>query len=204
MLRALPPGAPRRSRTTTSKPRSASSWAAVMPAIPPPSTRTLAIVQPVKHVGDVDVALHLELLHRHPADSEALEAVQPLPVGVGGHERRGGVERGAAAVPARDHVGVPVRPEVEYAAGPVEDERSVGRLVGGPDVDDADAVSADAHPVAAVTVHDGVDPGTADRAAVDEEVDPVGLPGLAEPLGPQVDGERGEELQVVAPTGDSG
>jgi len=41
MLRALPPGMSRHSSTTTSKPRSISSCAALMPATPPPRTMTL-------------------------------------------------------------------------------------------------------------------------------------------------------------------
>ena len=40
MLRALPPAPSRRSRTTTSKPRSISSCAALMPATPPPNKMT--------------------------------------------------------------------------------------------------------------------------------------------------------------------
>ena len=45
MLRALPPGMRWCSRTVTSKPRSASSWAAVIPATPPPRTSTSGTVR---------------------------------------------------------------------------------------------------------------------------------------------------------------
>src|SRR5262245_66446856 len=41
MLRALPPCVERASKTVTRKPRSASSWAALIPATPPPRMATL-------------------------------------------------------------------------------------------------------------------------------------------------------------------
>src|SRR5207244_9002101 len=97
--------------------------------------------------------------------------------------------------------GGPVGSEVEDTAGPVEDEGAVRRLVGRADVDHTDAVTPDAHPVAAVAVDDGVDAGADDPAALDEEVDPVPLRSLAEDLGTEVDGQGGEERQVVGPPG---
>src|SRR5919202_534735 len=102
-----------------------------MPATPPPTTTTLGIAQPIEHLGDVDVALDLQVGQVDAADAETLEAVEPGPVGMGGHERRRGIEGGPPAELAGRHLGVPVRPEIEDAPGPVEDERSVGGLVGG-------------------------------------------------------------------------
>src|SRR3954464_4407167 len=53
MLRALPPASGRSSYTTTANPRAASSWAAVIPATPPPRTITLlATSRRLSHAPD--------------------------------------------------------------------------------------------------------------------------------------------------------
>src|ERR1700712_6081760 len=146
MLRAFPPGASRRSSTTTANPRSANSWAAVIPAMPPPSTTTLAIAAPLPHLGNVDIALDAEVLHYHPPNPETLTAVEPFPVGVRGQERRRRIEGGCPRELAGRNLGVSVGANVEEPARPVEDERPIGRLVGNADIDQPDTVAANAHP----------------------------------------------------------
>src|SRR5947209_11926192 len=98
MLRALPPAMSRRSRTTTSKPRSMSSCAALMPATPPPRMTTLDTGGCAPHVRDVDVALQAQLPHHHVSEAEALQRIEPGPVWIG----REGIGRQVHVWPAHE------------------------------------------------------------------------------------------------------
>src|SRR5439155_2239401 len=110
-------------------PRSASSWAAVMPATPPPSTTTLGMAETFQHLGDVDVALDLQLLQRDPADPERRDAIQPRILRMCRAQVGAGIQRRRALEAAGRYLGVSVGPEVEVAAGPAEAQRSVDSLV---------------------------------------------------------------------------
>src|SRR5437763_15857788 len=115
MLRSLPPAMSLRSRTTTSKPRSMSSCAALMPATPPPRMTTLDTGGCAQHVRDVDVALQAQLPHHHVPEAVALKRIEPVPAWIGRDVSGCQVHVWYADEDATRHLLVAVRADVDDA-----------------------------------------------------------------------------------------
>src|SRR5437763_14865278 len=128
MLRSLPPAMSLRSRTTTSKPRSMSSCAALMPATPPPRMTTLDTGGCAPHVRDVDVALQAQLPHHHVSEAEALKRVEPVPAWIGRDVIGRQVHVWHADKDSAGHLLIAVRADVDDAPRPLEHQSAIGHF----------------------------------------------------------------------------
>src|SRR4029077_12659048 len=99
---------------------------------------------------------------------------------------------------AADHTFVSFRSDVDDASGLLEHEPTVVHLVRDTDVDYADAVRPDGHPVTAFGPYRAVQAPAADLSLHDEEVDAVSVRRVPQHLGTQSHGQGAEQLELVA------
>src|SRR5215468_7005186 len=126
----------------------------------------------VSHLYDVHLVDRPQRLHVHPADTDALSAIEPGELLVGRCKVRSDHERGQRVEFAAERASVTVGTEIEHPAIGAEEPHPGSGLYHFHDADDRDSILADAHPVPAAGQHGPFETWSLEMPLGDVPIDP--------------------------------